>query len=1125
METRTIIAAIVAVTLLVACTTVAHASVVQWSGGSGTSWGTPANWVDGTVPQSDDEVLFGLESIQNLDTENDIGSLSLAKITVTAPAGPVSIGGNALTVRTGGIDMSSAMENLTIAPAVTASGSPVLNVAAGRTLMLSTSPVLSGTNELIKDGPGALTISDTSYGIRVRGTAEFLHKAGTLNVTGAYPLFIHDNGTMTQEDGTINANGIVRIGDGSAGTTATYNMASGTLALTNSLWVGWRRKGVFNHSGGTVTAPNMRLASDAGSHDSSGTEYNLSGAGQLTITGAAHVGYRCDAEFLQTGGAASFGQLHIGGGGSSPGGDTAGYTITAGQLAISSSLSVGASHGFTGNLNVEGGNVTVAGSILIGGASADAGGTVTQTGGNVTIASAGALSFGATGAHTAAYHLDGGTLTLGSISYTDSSTQQFNFGGGTLQANANLSTDMPMSIHAGGATIDTQSHDVILAGVLSGGGGLTKLGVGALTLTGPNSYGGGTTISAGTLQGDTTSLQGNMVNHATLVFDQTTAGTFSGAISGSGVLRKTGAASLTLLGGTIGTLGLLQGELIKDSPGSLTIADTSAGLRIAGDRVYTHKAGTLNVTGTYPVHVQQDGTITQEAGEINSDGRFRLGDGDGTATYNMEGGELNVSSSAGDLWVGWKGRGVFNHSGGTVRAATMRLASDAASSTTPSSGGTEYNLSDTGALMVNGAAHVGYRCNAEFLQTGGTTSFGQLHIGGGGAAPDGETAGYTLRGGQMNVTGSLSVGLSHGFTGTLNVEGGELAANGDIHIGGASANATGVVTQSGGQVTIAPNRALSFRATGDHTATYNLNGGTLALGNIQYTNTSTQQFSFGGGTLQANADLNSDMPMSFSLGGATIDTQVHYVAVDGQLSGDGGLEKLGDGTLTLTGANAYAGGTTVVGGTLMVENVSGSGTGSGPVSVNPAGPGIDAILGGTGTIAGTVTVHSGGMHAPGASVGEQAIGGAIWNPGGMFQFEINDAAGIVGGGFDGLGWDLVTIDDGAGTGKLDLTSLSAADPFEIHVVSLDGATPGAIANFNPTVAYDWVFVTYDELVDDYFHPNLFAINIDGFQNAMGTGHFAVTQMAGGLAVSFIPEPGTFALALTALVLLVCRRRR
>ena len=59
-----------------------------------------------------------------------------------------------------------------------------------------------------------------------------------------------------------------------------------------------------------------------------------------------------------------------------------------------------------------------------------------------------------------------------------------------------------------------------------------------LILTGTNSYAGGTTVSAGTLQGNTTSLQGNIVNNAAVVFDQAATGTYAGAMSGTGSLTK-----------------------------------------------------------------------------------------------------------------------------------------------------------------------------------------------------------------------------------------------------------------------------------------------------------------------------------------------------------------------------------------------------------------------------------------------------------------------------------------------------------------------------------------------------------------------------------------------------------
>jgi autotransporter-associated beta strand protein len=76
----------------------------------------------------------------------------------------------------------------------------------------------------------------------------------------------------------------------------------------------------------------------------------------------------------------------------------------------------------------------------------------------------------------------------------------------------------------------------------------------------------------------------------------------------------------------------------------------------------------------------------------------------------------------------------------------------------------------------------------------------------------------------------------------------------------------------------------------------------------------------------------------------------------GTLEGDAGssLTKVGMGTLTLSGANTYTGGTTIEGGKLVVNNRTESATGTGAVQVNAG------ILAGRGTIAGPVTVGTGG---------------------------------------------------------------------------------------------------------------------------------------------------------------------
>ena len=74
----------------------------------------------------------------------------------------------------------------------------------------------------------------------------------------------------------------------------------------------------------------------------------------------------------------------------------------------------------------------------------------------------------------------------------------------------------------------------------------------------------------------------------------------------------------------------------------------------------------------------------------------------------------------------------------------------------------------------------------------------------------------------------------------------------------------------------------------------------------------------------------------------------------------GALTKVGTGILTLSGANTYTGGTTIKSGKLVVNNRTGSGTGTGLVQVETG------ILAGRGTIAGPVTVGTGS--GPGAAL-------------------------------------------------------------------------------------------------------------------------------------------------------------
>ena len=74
------------------------------------------------------------------------------------------------------------------------------------------------------------------------------------------------------------------------------------------------------------------------------------------------------------------------------------------------------------------------------------------------------------------------------------------------------------------------------------------------------------------------------------------------------------------------------------------------------------------------------------------------------------------------------------------------------------------------------------------------------------------------------------------------------------------------------------------------------------------------------------------------------------------------MTKTGANTVTLTTANTYKGGTAVTSGTLLVDNTSGSGTGTGAVTINSGG-----TLGGSGTISGATTLNGGGDLFPSAS--------------------------------------------------------------------------------------------------------------------------------------------------------------
>ena len=245
--------------------------------------------------------------------------------------------------------------------------------------------------------------------------------------------------------------------------------------------------------------------------------------------------------------------------------------------------------------------------------------------------------------------LNGGTLASSSATartLTNSSVIGGDFTLGQASGGTGALT-LSGAMNLGGAMrqITVNNAADTISGGISGTGGITKAGTGTLTtLTRANTYTGGTTVSAGNLQGDSTSLQGAITNNARVTFNQTAAGAYAGTMSGTGALTKTGTGTLTLsgantyTGGTTIDAGVLSVNGSILSPVTINAAGTLAGTgTIVGDITndgiiapgsletmtitgnYTHNAGAVyrveaNSAGVRPAVVS--GTATLSGGAV-----------------------------------------------------------------------------------------------------------------------------------------------------------------------------------------------------------------------------------------------------------------------------------------------------------------------------------------------------------------------------------------------------------------------------------------------------------------------------------------------------------------------------
>lgn len=222
----------------------------------------------------------------------------------------------------------------------------------------------------------------------------------------------------------------------------------------------------------------------------------------------------------------------------------------------------------------------------------------------------------------------------------------------------------------------------------------------------------------------------------------------------------------------------------------------------------------------------------------------------------------------------------------------------------------------------------------------------------------------------------------------------------------------------------------------------------IGLENFRKTGTSTwtltgagaQDWSIDEGTLAGNADsFGGDLTFAGGVGNrGVVFNQFGIGTYAGAISGNGSLIKTGTGTLTLNGVNTYSGLTTVEDGKLVVGGVgNSSGSLAGAVTVLSGG-----ALGGIGTV-GATTIEAGGIHAPGNSPGTQTIMGDYANHG-TLQIDVTPTLAdklIVNGAVDISG---ATLD-------LHLSPMSPADwnilngPFTIIANDSSDAVIGSFA--------------------------------------------------------------------------------
>jgi fibronectin-binding autotransporter adhesin len=478
---------------------------------------------------------------------------------------------------------------------------------------------------------------------------------------------------------------------------------------------------------------------------------------------------------------------------------------------------------------------------------------------------------------------DGNTLTIGS-------------GGITMNASVPASS-IGANVALGSTQTWTNSsvNALTVSGIVTGTttSNLTTAGSGTIILTNANTYTGTTTINSGsTLQLGNGGTVGSIVSTGSTTLNGTLAFDRSDSISQSTIV-----GTKVISGG---------GNIVQMGTGTLSLneANTFTG----GVNVLAGILTLGNVAGA--------GTGTISLGN-GGNANATLNAGSGTYANNI----ATVAGSTGVLTItSPSSRPVFSGSI-TLGAGTTLTVAPPGQALTLSG-----NIGGTGNLALNID-----NLSGGILLSGTTiNNAGTIVTGNGGTAAVGASAiisgaiGSSVTGVTQNSMGTLILNGVNTYIGDTTVTSGTLNL---------SASASGATTAAQDSVVVMNGGAVTFGASTGTLVTSATLGGLAGSGNLNLDNAATS-------TSAVNLTIGNS---NTSNGSNTLNPT--YSGILSNTTGNASVTKVGSNSQTFSGANTYSGGTTVSGGTLVLANTSGSATGTGSLTV-----GANATLAGTGTM-------------------------------------------------------------------------------------------------------------------------------------------------------------------------------